>query len=82
MYSGLIIGHSLLIGGSLLIAFNLTSWYRDLMAEVKGQSTKQRTRWIDGLALLSGLLLIGGGICYIVTWVIDYRLIPTVQGLS
>jgi len=52
------------------------------MAEVKGQSTKQRTRWIDGLALLSGLLLIGGGVCYIVTWVIDYRLIPTVQGLS
>lgn len=82
MYSGLIMGHSLLIGGCLLIAFNLTSWYRDLMAEAKGQSIKQKARWIDGLALLSGLLLIGGGVCYILHWVIDYRPIPTVQGLS
>jgi cell division protein FtsX len=76
MYSGLIIGHAIVIIGCILIAFNLTSWYRDIMAEIKGQSNRDKTRWTDGLALLSGLLLIAGGACYIVHWIIDYRLVP------
>ncbi len=80
MYSGLIIGHVILIIGCILIAFNLTSWYRDIMAEIKGQFTRDKTRWTDGLALLSGLLLIAGGACYIVHWIIDYRLVPICQG--
>ncbi|MGB2895068.1 MAG: hypothetical protein WBB65_02745 [Anaerolineales bacterium] len=45
------------------------------MAELKGESNKKKTNWIDGLALLSGLLLMAGGACFIAHWIIDYRLV-------
>ncbi len=44
IYSGLIYGHIQVIAGSILVTFNLTSWYRGSMAELTGESTKKKTR--------------------------------------
>ncbi len=75
MYSGLILGHILVVAGSFLASWNLTGWYKDLMNAVQGEEPTRKTRWIDGLALFSGMLLVSGGVCYLIKWIIDYRLV-------
>ena len=80
MYSGLIIGHILVVAGCVLAVWNLTSWYKNLLSASQGSVPARKPRWIDGLALLSGMLLIAGGVCYIIHWIIDYRLIPACLG--
>jgi hypothetical protein len=79
MYSGLITGHVLLVAGGILAALNLTLWYRDIVLAIQGAGRARKPRLTDGLLLLSGMALIMGGVCCIVHWVIDYRLIPACQ---
>ena len=79
MYSGLITGHILVIGGCFLAAWNVTVLYMNLLSSKQGTDPVRKPRLTDGLALLSGMLLIAGGVCYIVHWIIDYRLIPACQ---
>jgi hypothetical protein len=73
MYSGLMMGHILVIGGASLITYNLTGWYLKLMSAAQGSMPKRKQGLIDGVGILSGLLLIAGGFCFIVHWIIDYR---------
>lgn len=75
MYSGLIMGHILVVAGSFLASWNLTGWYKDLMNVVQGEEPTRKPRWIDGFGLFSGMLLVSGGVCYIIHWIIDYRLV-------
>jgi hypothetical protein len=58
--------HALLFGGALFLVYGLTSWYRRLALATQGEPVR-KPRWADGIPLISGLLLIGGGICMIVT---------------
>lgn len=76
MYSGLIIGHALVIVGFVLATWNLTGWYKKLMAAAQGSAPSRKPSLIDGIGLISGMLLVAGGACCIVHWIIDYRLLP------
>ncbi|MCK4898503.1 MAG: hypothetical protein KAS38_06990 [Anaerolineales bacterium] len=80
MYSGLIIGHILIIVGCVLITLSLVDMYMKLAALGQGKEPHRSPKWIDGILLLSGLLIAAGGTCYIIHWIIDYRLIPACQG--
>ena len=61
MYSGLIIGHAIVIVGCVLITWNLTGWYIKLMAAAQGSAPARKPSLIDGIGLVSGMLLIAGG---------------------
>jgi hypothetical protein len=75
MYTGLVMGHILVIAGSILITWNLTGWYMKLLSAAQGSVPGRKPRFYDGIGLISGLLLIAGGVCYIIHWIIDYRLL-------
>jgi hypothetical protein len=74
MDSGVTWGHALIIVGCFLTALNLTLWYKDILSSIQGARRGRKPRLYDGLLLLSGLLLIMGGFCSIVTWVVETRL--------
>jgi len=63
MYSGLIIGHILIVVGCVLITFSLVDMYMKLAALGQGKEPHRSPKWIDGILLLSGLLVAAGGTC-------------------
>jgi hypothetical protein len=74
-------GQALHIGGALIRANGLTSWTRRHALATQGASVR-KPRWADGIPLISGLLMIGGGVCTIVTEIaLLADLIKTRRGL-
>ncbi len=67
----MILGHALIIGGCLFLAWGLTSWYMTVARASQGAETVRKPRWTDGIPIISGLLLIMGGFCMIVTEIVQ-----------
>jgi len=63
--SDLVLGHALKVGGCLFLVFGLTSWYMRIASASQG-NTVRNPKWLDGIPIVCGLLMIAGGTCAIV----------------